>query len=77
MILFHEFAGSASKASGSLITETFCFSILIKVSRLHFGQNSGNFLNSVSGLIFMRVLLRQTGHNNHSGLFFSFLLFAI
>ena len=63
-------------ASGSEMTETFCFSTLISVSRLHFGQNNGNILNSVSGRIFIRVLLLQTGHNNHSMLLRS-LLFVI
>ncbi len=61
-----------------VITEpdTFCFSTLISVSRLHFGQNNGNILNYVSGRIFIRVLLLQTGHNNHSMLLRS-LLFVI
>ncbi len=63
-------------ASGSVMTETFCFSTLISISRLHFGQNNGNLLNSVSGRIFIRVLLLQAGHNNQSVLWLS-LLFVI
>lgn len=35
-------------ASGSLITVVFCCSILIIVSCLHFGQNNGKFLSTVS-----------------------------
>ena len=39
---------------------------LISVSCLHFGQNNGKFSSTVSGRIFIRVLLLQTGHNTHS-----------
>lgn len=39
-----------------------CFT-WIKVSCLHFGQNSGKFLSSVSFRIFNLVLFPQTGHN--------------
>ena len=50
-------------ASGSLITVILnCFT-WIKVSCLHFGQNSGKFLSSVSFRIFNLVLFPQTGHN--------------
>ena len=50
-------------ASGSLITVVLnCFT-WIKVSCLHFGQNSGKFLSSVSFRIFNLVLFPQTGHN--------------
>ena len=53
-------------ASGSLITDIFSCFTLIKVSCLHFGQNSGKFFSSVSSRIFNLVLLPQTGHSNHS-----------
>ena len=47
----------------SLITVILnCFT-WIKVSCLHFGQNSGKFLSSVSFRIFNLVLFPQTGHN--------------
>ena len=52
-------------ASGSLITEILNCVTLIKISCLHLGQNSGKFRSSVSDRILMRVLLPQTGHNNH------------
>ena len=52
-------------ASGSLITEILNFITLIKTSCLHLGQNNGKFRSSVSDRILMRVLLPQTGHNNH------------
>jgi len=51
--------------SGSLITERLNCVTLIKISRLHLGQNSGKFRSSVSDRILMRVLLPQTGHNNY------------
>ena len=51
-------------ASGSLIIIFPCF-ILIRVSCLHFGQNNGKFINSVSSRILIRVLLLQIGHNTH------------
>ena len=56
-------------ASGSLIIIFPCF-ILIRVSCLHFGQNNGKFINSVSSRILIRVLLLQIGHNTHN--WFSF-----
>ena len=40
--------------------------ILIKVSVLHFGQNKGNFISSVSSRTLVRVLLLQIGHNTHN-----------
>ena len=52
-------------ASGSLITEILNCVTLIKISCLHLGQNSGKFRSSVSDRILIRVLLPQTGHNNH------------
>ena len=52
-------------ASGSLITEILNCVTLIKISCLHLGQNSGKFRSSVSNRILIRVLLPQTGHNNH------------
>lgn len=45
-------------ASGSLIIIFPCF-ILIRVSCLHFGQNNGKFINSVSSRILVRILLLQ------------------
>ena len=50
-------------ASGSLIIDTLSCRTLISVSCLHFGQNSGKFLSSVSFRIFNLVLFPQTGHN--------------
>ena len=48
-------------ASGSLITDRLnCFT-LIKFSCLHFGQNNGKLISSVSDLILIRVLFPQTG----------------
>ena len=52
-------------ASGSLIIFTIPRFILIKVSCLHFGQNKGKFINSVSFRTLTRVLLLQIGHNIH------------
>ena len=52
-------------ASGSVITVTFNCWTLIICSRLHFGQKSGNLYNSVSSLIFIRVLPLQQGHIIH------------
>ena len=44
-------------ASGSLITDRLnCFT-LIKFSCLHFGQNNGKLISSVSDLILIRVFL--------------------
>ncbi len=37
-----------------------------RLSCLHLGQNSGKFFNSVSALIFTRVLCLQSGHKIHS-----------
>ena len=53
-------------ASGSLITDVFNSFTLISVSCLHLGQNSGKFFSTVSGRIFVRVLLLQIGHITHS-----------
>ena len=52
-------------ASGSLIILIIPRFILIKVSCLHFGQNKGKFINSVSFRTLIRVLLLQIGHNIH------------
>ena len=52
-------------ASGSLIIFTIPRFVLIKVSCLHFGQNKGKFINSVSFRTLTRVLLLQIGHNIH------------
>lgn len=49
-----------------LIMVTFKSFAPIKHSCLHFGQNKGKFSSTVSGRIFIRVLLQQTGHNTHS-----------
>ena len=70
-VITHKFIGSASYASGSLITTTFSDFTLIKCSFLHFGQYKGNLFNSVSCLTFMRVLLLHVGQNIH--FFFSIL----
>ena len=56
-------------ASGSLCIVIFSCLTLISVSCLHFGQNSGNFFNSVSSHIFSQVLFLQMGHNINSVLF--------
>ena len=53
-------------ASGSLITDIFSSLTHISVSCLHFGQNSGKFLSTVSIRIFVRVLLLQIGQLIHS-----------
>lgn len=53
-------------ASGSVITVVCNSFTVISVSCLHFGQNSGKFLSSVSSLIFSLVLFLQTGQNIHS-----------
>ena len=53
-------------ASGSLITDIFSSLTHISVSCLHFGQNSGKFLSTVSMRIFVRVLLLQIGQLIHS-----------
>ncbi len=52
-------------ASGSLITDILNCLMLIIVSCLHFGQNSGKFFNSVSSRIFSLVLFPHIGHNIH------------
>ena len=59
-------AYSASYASGSLMTVTCKSFALINASRLHFGQYSGKFVNSVSDRILMRVLLPHIGQHTHS-----------
>ena len=51
-------------ASGSIIVICCCLT-LIMLSCLHFGQNRGKFINSVSFLIFVRVLFPQIGHITH------------
>ena len=50
-------------ASGSLVTDIFSCFILIRVSCLHLGQNSGKFTRTVSSRILTLVLLLQMGHN--------------
>lgn len=57
----YSFIGSASKASGSLMTVTCKFFTSIKVFCLHLGQNSGEFFRSASFLILVRFLLSKTG----------------
>ena len=52
-------------ASGSLITDIFCFLTHISVSCLHFGQYKGKFSRTVSRRIFILVLFSQTGHSTH------------
>ena len=52
-------------ASGSLIIDVFSCRTAIRVSCLHFGQNSGKFSSTVSSRTRSRVLLSQTGHNIH------------
>ena len=52
-------------ASGST-TVIFCFVTLITLSCLHFGQNKGKFINSVSFRILVRVLFLQIGQYTHS-----------
>lgn len=52
-------------ASGSRTVVIWLFFTFIMTSFLHFGQNSGKFLNSVSSLIMTRVLLAHIGHNIH------------
>ena len=56
-------------ATGSLIIVIFSFSTLTTVVCLHLGQNNGKFISTVSARIRVRVLLLQTGHNNHSSFF--------
>lgn len=60
------FTHALRRASGSLIIVTFPCFILIKVSVLHFGQNKGKFISSVSSRTLVRVLLLQIGHNTHN-----------
>ena len=66
LVIAHLFIGSASYASGSLMTVTCKSFALINASRLHFGQYSGKFVNSVSDRILMRVLLPHIGQHTHS-----------
>ena len=61
-VIAHKFIGSASDASGSSMTEIFILVTLITVSLLHFGQNKGKFLITVSIVILVLVLFLQTGH---------------
>ena len=70
-MISHKFIGSASKASGSLMTVTCKLMASINVSCLHFGQNIGKFLSIVSSRILSLVLLLQTGHKSH---LFSFIV---
>lgn len=49
-------------AAGSLMISMLSFITLIRVTCLHLGQNNGKILNSVSFLIWTRVLLLHTGH---------------
>ena len=57
-------------ASGSVITDILnCFT-LTKFSFLHFGQNNGNFISSVSYRILIRVLFPQTGQYSHSSIMY-------
>lgn len=48
------------------VTDIFSSLTHISVSCLHFGQNSGKFLSTVSMRIFVRVLLLQIGQLIHS-----------
>ena len=48
------------------MTKTIWSFISIKTSRLHLGQKSGKFNNTVSFLALTLVLLLQTGHDTHS-----------
>lgn len=52
-------------ASGSLITDILNCLILIISSCLHFGQNNGKFISSVSLRIFNLVSFPHIGHNIH------------
>ena len=70
-VIAHLFIGSASYASGSVITVTCKLLTFIRFSCLHLGQNKGKFFNIVSFLILSRVLLPQTGHRIHSAVFAS------
>jgi len=49
------------------LTSTVIFSCttLTRISILHFGQNNGNFNNTVSSYTFVLVLLPHTGHKIH------------
>ena len=51
--------------------------IEIRLSFLHLGQYNGKFINFVSFLIFVRVLLPQTGHITHCWLIIIFSLFNL
>ena len=53
-------------ASGSLMTSICNFSARIKLSFLHLGQKRGKFINTVSSLIWFRVLCPQAGQSIHS-----------
>ena len=53
-------------AAGSWITVIWNCSTSIRISRLHFGQNTGKFFISVSALILSRVLLPHTGQRIQS-----------
>ena len=50
----------------SLITDVIYSFTLMIVSRLHLGQNSGEFSSTVSGRSFILVLPLQTGHKRNS-----------
>lgn len=71
----HQFIGSASKASGSLMIMICKFLTSINVSCLHLGQKRGYFFNSVSSRILVRVLPPHIGHNIHFS-FFIILFFS-
>ena len=53
-------------ASSSLIMVILNWFTLIRLSALHFGQNSGKLRSSVSLFTLILVLLLHTGHNIHS-----------
>ena len=52
-------------ASGSLIMAILNWFTFIRLSALHFGQNSGKLRSSVSLFTLILVLLLHTGHNIH------------
>ena len=65
-VIFHKFIGSASKASGSLMTVTCKFFAEIRLSFLHLGQYNGKLIKIVLGLILFLVLFPHMGHIIHS-----------
>lgn len=64
-------------AAGSWITVIWNCSTSIKISLLHFGQNTGKLFMVVSALILSRVLLPHNGHNIQSISFIFFPLFLL